>query len=318
MASKTDRATGGSSPSDGPSFEIRHLRYFVTVVEERNFGRAAERLGIAQPGLSQQIASLETILGTRLLDRRRRAFALTRAGQVFLVEARKTLDQADAAFAAARKAARGETGQVSIGYVASVAYTAAFTDLIGAFRTAYPDVELLLTEMEMLRQIERIGEGSLDVGFIRPPAPIPSGIGITALLGEPLVALLPMRHPFATRDEVLLGGLSDETFIVPNQAADVGFHRQTILACRAAGIQPRIEPIGGDFMTIASMVTVGLGIALVPRSMECMRLPGIVYRPVTPSTVPTEIAMAYRRNESTPAAREFIDHCRQAAKVFAS
>ncbi len=298
-------------PSTGPSFELRHLRYFVAVAEERNFGRAAERLGIAQPGLSQQIASLEALVGTRLLDRSRRLFRLTLPGQVFVAEARKTLAQADIAFAAVQRAARGETGRVSIGYVASAAYSGVLTEVISGFRDAFPEVELILIEMEMLRQLDRIVEGALDFGFIRPPAAIPRGLESMIIQSEPLVALLSAAHRLAAAEQVALRDLASETFIVPNQTADVGFHRQTALACKAAGIEPVIQPNGRDFMTIASMVTVGLGVALVPRSMACMQLPGIVYRDLSSPTTRSEISAVFRRNEAAPAANAFIAHCRQ-------
>jgi DNA-binding transcriptional LysR family regulator len=297
-------------PSDGPSFELRHLRYFVAVAEERNFGRAAERLGIAQPGLSQQIASLEALVGTRLLDRSKRLFRLALPGQVFLAEARKTLAQADTAFAAVQRAARGETGRVSIGYVASAAYSGVLTEVISAFRDTHPEVELVLIEMEMLRQLDHIVEGALDFGFIRPPAPVPRGLEALTVQSEPLVALLPSGHRLAQAEPIALRDLAAETFIVPNQTADVGFHRQTAQACKDAGINPTIQANGRDFMTIASMVTVGLGVALVPRSMECMQLPGIVYRPLASPVTRSEISAVFRRNEAAPAANAFITHCR--------
>ncbi len=301
-------------PSDGPSFELRHLRYFVAVAEERNFGRAAERLGIAQPGLSQQIASLETLVGTRLLDRSKRLFRLTLPGQVFLAEARKALAQADIAFAAVQRAARGETGRVSIGYVASAAYSGVLTQVISGFRDTYPEVELVLIEMEMLRQLDHIVEGTLDFGFVRPPAPVPRGLEAMTVQSERLVALLPAGHRLAQAEEIALRDLAAETFIVPNQTAEVGFHRQTAQACRDAGINPTIRANGRDFMTIASMVTVGLGVALVPRSMECMQLPGIVYRPLASPVTRSDISAVFRRNEAAPAANAFIAHCRTEAR----
>lgn len=300
-------------PSDGPSFELRHLRYFVAVAEERNFGRAAERLGIAQPGLSQQIASLESLVGTRLLDRSRRLFRLTLAGQVFLTEARKTLSQADAALSAVQRAARGEIGRISIGYVASAAYAGVLTELVSGFRDAYPEVDLVMIEMEMGRQLDQIVEGALDFGFIRPPAAVPRGVQTLTVLIEPLAAVLPVQHRQAGQDEVALENLSNETFITPNQPADVGFRRQTIMACKAAGFDPIIEPIAGDFTTIASLVGVGLGVALAPLSTACLQLPGIVYRRLQESDVSSEIAVAFRRNEASPAVGAFIAHCRSEA-----
>lgn len=304
-----------SKPSDGPSFELRHLRYFVAVAEERNFGRAAGRLGIAQPGLSQQIASLETLVGTRLLDRSKRLFRLTLPGQVFLVEARKALAQADIAFAAVQRAARGETGRVSIGYVASAAYSGVLTQVISGFRDTYPEVELVLIEMEMLRQLDHIAEGTLDFGFVRPPAPVPRGLEAMTIQSERLMVLLPAGHRMAQAEEIALRDLAAETFIVPNQTAEIGFHRQTAQACKDAGISPTIRADGRDFMTIASMVTVGLGVALVPHSMECMQLPGIVYRSLVSPVTQSDISAVFRRNEAAPAANAFIVHCRTVVRA---
>lgn len=302
-----------SRPLTGAPFELRHLRYFVAVAEERNFGRAAERLGIAQPGLSQQIASLEALIGTPLLDRSRRLFRLTLPGKVFLAEARKTLAQADAALAAVQRAARGETGRISIGYVASAAHAGILTALIGSFRTSYPEVELVLIEMEMTGQMTRIAEGALDFGFIRPPAPLPPGLSTMTVLSEPLAVVLPLRHRLASAPSVCLGELANESFITPNQPADMGFHRKTVLACAEADIKPVIEPIGRDFTTIASMVAVGLGVAIVPKSLDCLQLPGIVYRPVNGVDTCSEIDVAFRRNESSASVRAFILHCRSHA-----
>ena len=297
-------------PSDGPSFELRHLRYFVAVAEERNFGRAAERLGIAQPGLSQQIASLETLVGTRLLDRSRRLFRLTLPGEVFLAEARKTLAQANAALSAVEQATRGETGRISIGYVASAAYAGILTEVIGSFRNLYPHVELRIIEMEMRRQLERIAEGALDFGFIRPPAPVPRGLQTLSVLNEPLAAMLPVDHALATQDGIALARLADEPFIMLNQPPDVGFHRLTLMACNVAGFDPRSEAVGSDFTTIASMVAVGLGVALAPLSTACLQLPGVVYRSLAAGDVRSEVAVAFRRNESASAVEAFIAHCR--------
>ena len=297
-------------PSDGPSFELRHLRYFVAVAEERNFGRAAERLGIAQPGLSQQIASLEALVGTRLLDRSRRLFRLTLPGQIFLSEARKTLAQADAALSAVERATRGETGRISIGYVASTAYAGILTELIGSFRRTNPNVELRIIEMEMRRQLDRISEGALDFGFIRPPAPVPRGLQTLTVLSEPLAAILPVGHPLAADESIAIERLADEAFVMLNQPADVGFHRLTVIACQAAGFEPRIEAMASDFTTIASMVAVGLGVALAPLSTACLQLPGVVYRSLASVEARSEVAVAFRRNETASAVEAFIAHCR--------
>jgi DNA-binding transcriptional LysR family regulator len=294
------------------SFELRHLRYFTALVEEKNFAKAAARLGIAQPGLSQQIINLEAILDVSLLDRSRRSVKLTVSGELLYNEARAILEQVDSTLAALVRVGRGEAGRISIGYVASAAYSGALTDSIASFRKIHVDVELQLLETEMRQQLAAIAEGTLDFGYIRPPAPIPPGIATQLILHEPLVVALQVDHALAYResiDPVLLAG---STFITPRQPPDVGFHANTLDACTAAGFNPQINAIGRDFTTIASMVAVGLGIAIGPRSLSCLQLPGVRYIPLT-STVTSDLSIAYRKTEASPAVRAFIAHHRTRA-----
>ncbi|WP_419897586.1 LysR substrate-binding domain-containing protein [Roseomonas sp. USHLN139] len=291
--------------------ELRHLRYFLAVAEELNYGRAAERLKIAQPGLSQQIRALEEIVGAPLFDRSRRAVQLTLAGELLLGEARKTLAQAEAALIVARRAGRGEVGRIAIGYTASAAYTGVLTSLVGSFRAAHPEVELQITEMEMQRQLDAIAEDRLDIGFIRPPVALPLGVASLALLQEPVLLALPERHPVVVAgDPVDLAALSEESFITPRHGPAVSFHRHTLEAARSAGFAPRLGPQGRDFVTIVSMVAVGLGVALVPQSLRCVQVPGLAYRPLAGPPVLAELALAYRRTEASPAARNFVRHAR--------
>ncbi|PYE86478.1 LysR family transcriptional regulator [Phyllobacterium leguminum] len=293
-------------------FELRHLRYFVALAEERNFERAASRLRIAQPGLSQQILKLEAILGVSLLDRSKRLVRLTAAGEVFFAEAKKVLAQSNAALTAVTRTDRGESGRISIGYVASAAYSGALVGSISSFRSAHPHVELQLTEMEMRQQLEHIRDGVLDFGYIRPPIALPDGIATTIILREPMVVALAETHELANAGEIDLAALSGETFITPRQPSDVGFHSNTIAACREAGFQPAVNPLGRDFTAIGSMVALGLGIALVPKSLDCLRLPAIAYVPISKSRTTSDLAVAYRKTETSPAIRALIAHCRRA------
>ncbi|WP_431282275.1 LysR substrate-binding domain-containing protein [Humitalea sp. 24SJ18S-53] len=290
--------------------ELRHLRYFLAVAEEMNFGRAAERLGIAQPGLSQQVKALEEIIGTALLDRTRRSVRLTLAGELLARDARDILARSEAALLSASKAGRGEVGRLAIGYVASAAYTGLLTSILGSFRHTCPEVDLAITEMPMQQQLEAIAADRLDICFIRPPVSLPMGITSFAVLQEPVALALPASHPMAQRDVVPLDTLSAETFITPHHAPNVSFHHHTIIACRAAGFSPRLGPQGRDFMTIASMAAVGLGVALVPQSVACIQLPGVAYRPLAGTGITAELAIAHRRNEVLAAARRFIRHAR--------
>ena len=289
--------------------ELRHMRYFLAVAEELNFGRAAERLGIAQPNLSQQIKSLEEIVGARLFDRTQRSVRLTGAGRHFVEEAQLTLAHADMALVSARRAGRGEIGLLGIGYVGSATYTGVLVSILGAFRKNSPDVEIELTEMEMELQLQAIADGKLDIGFIRPPTGLPLGIGSSLLLREELVLALPTAHPHAAQEHVALADLCDEVFITPKHPPNVSFHKHTTDACLAAGFEPRLGPQAAHFVTIVSMVAVGLGVALVPRSCRCLDLPGVCYRPLARDLIHADLSVAFRRSEPSQAAKSFLRHC---------
>lgn len=297
-------------PSTKAGFELRHLRYFIALVEEKNFERAASKLGIAQPGLSQQIINLEKIIGLPLLDRSKRTMKLTLYGHILYDEARKIIAQSDAALTALVKVGRGQTGKISVGYVASAAYAGVLTQSLASFRANYPDIELQLIEMEMRQQLSHIVEGNLDFGYIRPPALIPLGLTTTVAFREPLIVALPESDPLASGDSLSLAALADRTFITPRQPADVGFHSNTIEACRDAGFSPIVNSNGRDFTTIASMVAVGIGVAIVPKSLECLRLPGVRYVAFSDSRAKTDLAIAYRKTEASAAVRAFIAHHR--------
>jgi len=295
------------------SFELRHLRYFCALVDEKNFERAAARLGIAQPGLSQQIMALEAIIGSPLIDRSRRSVQLTQSGEVLYRDALKILAQTDAAMVAVKRAGRGEIGQVSIGYVASAAYSGIVFESIRTFRAEYPDVAVNLTEMELRMQLSRISEGLLDMGFIRWPAPMPPGLTSLIVKREPLVAVLNEAHALANCSTLRLDALKAETFLTPRQPADIGFHRTTLEACRSAGFEPDINAHALDFTEIASRVAIELGVALVPKSMNAVGLPGICYVDVSSITTTSDVAIAFRKSESSLAAKSFVALCRRVA-----
>lgn len=299
------------------NLELRHLRYFLAVAEAMNFGQAAERLNIAQPGLSQQIKILEQILGVTLFDRSRRRLRMTLAGEMFLPEVRQIMAQVERAAQTAQRAGRGEIGRLAIGYVGSAAYTGMLTRLVGSFRESRPQVNLEIAEVEMLRQLELIAQGVLDVGFIRPPVPLPEGVASVPVLQEGLVIALPRTHPQAQRTLVAFGDLREETFITPQHPHLVSFNAHTVHAGRAAGFEPHFGPHGRDFMTIVSMVSVDLGVALVPQSVQCIQLPNVVYRPLTDRSLRGELAVAFRRGEPSNAARHFIALARRLARAEA-
>lgn len=305
-------------PTNLGNIELRHIRYFLAIADEMNFGRAAERLNIAQPGLSQQIKILEHILEATLFDRSRRRLRFTLAGEMFAAEARKVMAQVEVAVQTARRAARGEVGRLAIGYVGSAAYVGMLTHLVGEFRETHPQVELEISEMEMLPQLEAISDGRLDVGFIRPPVPLPIGLSFIPILQEELFVALPTSHPLASQEAVPLRALSDETFITPRHPPRVSFSQHTRAACHEVGFEPRMGPQGRDFVTIASMVSVGLGVALVPQSLQCIQLPSICYRPLSDVRPRSELAVAFRRSDASVVVRDFIAATRRRARSLST
>jgi DNA-binding transcriptional LysR family regulator len=300
--------------SSAGNLELRHLRYFLAIADEMNFGQAAEKLDIAQPGLSQQIKMLEHILGVTLFDRSRRRLRMTLAGEMFEAEARQIMAHVDHAVETTQRAGRGEVGRLVIGYVGSAAYTGMLTSLVGEFRLGYPRVDLAISELTMLAQLEAIAQGRLDIGFIRPPVPMPEGVAAIALSAENLFIALPATHRDAGKEAVQLRDLSDETFITPEHPPQVSFYAHTVDACSLAGFEPRLGPQGRDFMTISSMVSVGLGVALVPQSVSCVQLPNVVYRPLADSGPKAELSVAFRRGDASMAVKNFIALARKIAR----
>ena len=178
--------------------ELRHLRYFVAVAEELHFGRAAERLRIAQSALSTQIQALERHLGVRLLQRSKRSsVALTDAGMLVLEEARRTLRQAERTELVGRRAGRGELGRIEIGYVVSAALAGVLSSTVSSFRRNHPAVDIRVQELATPRQLDELAAGRLDVGILRPRPRYPVGILAVRLLREPLMIALPQDPPFA-------------------------------------------------------------------------------------------------------------------------
>ncbi len=296
--------------------ELRHLRAFLAVAETLHFARAAERLGLSAPSLTEQVQALERHLGARLFRRGQRRVALTDAGQLFLPEAVAALRQVERAARIGRQAGRGERGIVSIGFAASAAFAGVLAASIGDWRRAHPEVSLRLQEMETVPQVEAVAEGALDVGFIRPPFAAPPGVTALRLLRERLLIALPEQHPLSAGAEIAPAALAEEDFITPDPEK-AGFHHFTRQLGQQGGFAPRIAHGGRDLVAVASLVGLGLGVAVVPESLrDCVRLPGMVYRPLAGEPLLAEIAAAYRRNEAAPAARDFIRQLRHVAATM--
>ncbi|EMC3958244.1 TPA: LysR family transcriptional regulator [Pseudomonas aeruginosa] len=288
--------------------ELRHLRYFIAVAEELHFGRAAERLGISQPPLSQQIQALEEEIGARLFERTNRRVDLTDAGRLFLDESRQVLAQVDKAVLLARRAHLGELGELKIGFTSSAPFTSTIPSSIHAFRKAYPDVHLDLQEMSSRQVLKALLEESLQVGVIRPLA-LPDAVHWVELFREPLVAVLRADHPLAagSEDGLAIAALAEEPFVFFPRSYGTGLYDQVIALTRQAGFSPRIAQEASEAMTIIGLVSAGLGVSILPASFRRTRVDGVVYRTLSDPEATTAVWLVRRQNEGSPLALSFID-----------
>jgi DNA-binding transcriptional LysR family regulator len=274
--------------------ELRHLRYAVALADELHFARAAARLHIAQPPLSQQIKALENELGVRLFDRTSRRVGLTDAGAAFIAEARRTLASAEQAIEAARRAARAETGRLAVGYVSSASYEL-LPAVLRAFRRRAPDVLLVLEEMNSSEQSRGVLAGTLDVGFVRRPPPTDRRLAGTVVRREPIVVAVPRDHALAAARAIRLRELALEPFVIFPARPRPSWADAALDLCRGAGFEPRVVQEAVEMVSALSLVAAGIGIALVPGAVRAVRRPGVVFRPLTPA--PWSEVMLIRRNE---------------------
>jgi len=294
--------------------ELRHLRYFIAVAEELHFGRAAQRLHMAQPPLSQQIRALEDAIGVRLFDRTQRSVALTAAGGLFLEEAYKTLAQAEHAVRVAQRASRGEIGRVRIGFVSSIAY-GPFPTLLRAFRERSPGVALELHEQTTTSQTEALLTGSVDLGLFRLDAESARvqrhvGLQVEPLRTEPFVVALPEAHPLAARSRIALADLKDEDFVLFPRASNPGLHDYLVLACRKAGFEMRVVQEADLMQTLVSLVAAGLGVTLTPASLQSLQRMGAVYRPLEEPALESQIMAAWREDDASPVLAALLETLR--------
>jgi DNA-binding transcriptional LysR family regulator len=260
--------------------ELRHLRYFVGVADELHFGRAAARLGISQPPLSQQIMALETEIGVRLFDRTSRSVALTDVGTVFLHEARLTLAQADRAIVVARRAARGELGELTIGFNASAPFVPAVARAIHDFRLAWPDVHLTLSELPEPELLVALDEHSIDIGFLRSfrQPKLAESLAARLVLREGLMVAMRPDHPLAAQGSVTLHDLHRQSMIFYQRGLTGGFTEQLQTMMRTANVAPIVAQEVHEVSTLFGLVAAGVGITIVAKSLCALQTVNLVYR----------------------------------------
>lgn len=284
--------------------ELRHLRYFVAVAEELHFGRAADRLHMAQPPLSQQIRQLEEALGFQLFHRTKRSVELTEAGQVFLEDCRKIFRQLEQAIQTGRQVSRGEIGQLVIGFVSSAAYNV-LPEILRSVRALLPDVRLELHEITTDQQLQWLRDGRIDVGFVRPPIEDDS-FSQRIIFQEPLVVALPEHHPLACRPQVPLSALAGEAFVLFPRGLAPGLYDQIISLCQQVGFSPNVVQEAIQMQTIISLVAAEIGIAIVPSSLENLQRTGVVYKSLQESTPQATIALIWRTADASPIVQRFL------------
>jgi DNA-binding transcriptional LysR family regulator len=294
--------------------ELRHLRYFIAVAEELHFGKAAERLHIAQPPLSQQIRQLEAELGFQLFHRTKRSVKLTEAGQIFFTESQRLFRQLDQAIELGRQTSRGEVGQLIIGFVSSTAYNV-LPDILRSFRATVPTVKLELHELTTDQQLQWLRENRLDVGLLRPPVEdIDNAFQLSVIFQEPLVVALPESHPLATATEISPSALATEPFIIFPRTLAPGLYDQIISFCQQAGFSPTVVQEAIQMQTIISLVAAEIGVAIVPQSLQNLQRTGVVYKRFNQETPQAAIALIYRQDNTAPAVQKFLEVVQQVTR----
>lgn len=292
--------------------ELRQLRYFVAIVEEGGFSRAAERLHISQPPLSTQIKSLENELGVQLLERNNRGVSLTAAGSVFYEEAQATIARLEHARIRTMQTARGDFGMLSVGFV-SIADYSILPPALKSFRAEFPMVEVQLHELTTDAQIRELRAARLDLGLALAPMDEPDLV-FKGIMREELVLAAPATHPAAKGDGPLdLRTLSKAGFIVPPREIASGLYDLTIRHCHASGFAPQITQHARQMQTVIGLVSSGMGFALVPASVRNLQRPGVRYRRLRGKPALIELGTAHLRHAASPLTENFIKALVQAA-----
>ena len=289
------------------SVETRLLRAFVDLAEELHFGRAAARLGIAQPQLSVQIRSLETILGARLFDRDRRHVALTEVGRAFVPEAEAILARIATARRRVQGLVHGETGSLTVGFTGSAPFNPAMRDIIGGFRRRWPGVSLSLAEMSTTDQFSGLLDAKIDVGFLRPgPGVVPARLMVQTVSREPLVAVLPADHPLAGRESLSVAEFAGQSFILHPRERGPALYDTIIGLCAVAGFRPSVDIEVHQLPTIVSLAATGLGISIVPEALSNAAMEGARFVPLRDPGAEVTLAVAFRSGDDRPVMRHFL------------
>ncbi len=286
--------------------ESRQLRCFLGVAEALHFGRAADKLGIAQSALSRHVLELERSLGVRLLNRgRRAAVSLTEPGRAFFADALVGSRQLERARQAAHGATRGETGRIAVGYVASAALSGVLPAVLAAFRARQPLVRIELGPMETPRQLAALSDGLIDVALLRSRREYPSDVKAVVVHREPMLIAMAADHALARR-RVDIGALADQTFIIPQFDENTGFAEHVAELASSGGFQPKNIVHVRDFLTAVTLAGAGYGVVPVPRCMLAINLRNVTFKRIQGYAGTAELAVAHHRHRLSAAAQRLV------------
>ncbi|GIJ67807.1 LysR substrate-binding domain-containing protein [Virgisporangium ochraceum] len=289
-------------------FELRHLEAFVAVAEELHFGRAAQRLHVAQPALSQQILRLESALGVDLLVRSKRRTSLSEAGRLFLVEARRTLSQARTAESVAERARRGEQGRLRVGYHPT-ASSQPFLAALAAFERIAPEVELSLRELPMGILGQPLRDDLVDVAFLSTLGAVDCGqpaLAMRTLATERIVVAAPLSHGTAGAADVAMSDLAGQTLLMLGREVCASWHDSLAAMCERGGFAPRTVRYAGELGALLTLVAAGLGVALVPESTRMLRTEGLAYVGLRDADQPVVSAAMWCSDDASPVLARFL------------
>ena len=295
--------------------ELRHLRYFLAIVAERHFTRAAQRLGIAQPPLSQQIRQLEEEVGTPLFARTPRGVTLTAAGEAFRPHAEAALREVDRARTAARRVEQGDLGTIRVGFTSAASLNPLVPGAISAFRIAHPDVELRLFVQPTTPLLAQLSQDQIDVAFVRPTPTERQSLRAIPLPDERLWIALPSGHRLATRKRLRLEELRNEPFILYPRANGSLLYDTIIAACQRAGFSPRVVQEAPQMASMVSLVATGVGITLVPQSVCQLQPAGVRYVPISGQAPVAMLWLVAQRSATASSLDAFLRHAEKFFKT---
>lgn len=296
--------------------ELNHLRCFVAVAEELHFGRAAARLFMTQPPLSRQIQILEQILDVTLFDRNSRSVRLTAAGRVYYDDAVRLLRLADQAAESARRTARGEAGQVSLGFTAVSGYQL-MPELIAAAREHLPDIKVVLKEMVSVQQMKALETRVIDLGIMRAQFAT-KGVVFKSIVREPLLLAMPASHPLAKRRVIAEKDLDGLNFVMYSPDGGKYFHDRIAGLLASAGVQANYVQSIDQTHTIVALVRAGIGVSIVPASAQELCLHDVIFRPIWSPEAHADVDLAWNEDQHDPAVETFrhfaLEHFAKVAK----